>query len=147
MHVSSASQLTTDSDIRSIDAQAVGARTLGAVKVGGEHVGAAGRQGAGEELFARPRFAPKHDGVRNGGELVELAQRFQQALRPPGMARPAWMALSALLARMDAGEAVTEAREAFAALAAEVPFFEGLDWHAVGFRGAARAGAAVGEGG
>lgn len=75
-------------------------------------------------------------------------QRFQRALRPPGMARPAWMALSALLARQGAADAVTEARDAFAALALEVSFFEGLDWDAVGFRGVSRGtGAAVGEGG
>jgi len=73
-------------------------------------------------------------------------QRFQQALTPPGMARPGWMALSALLARLGDGEATTAARDAFAALAAAVPAFEGLEWDAIGFRGVAREAAAVGEG-
>ena len=75
-------------------------------------------------------------------------QRFQQALRPPGMARPGWMALSALLARMGEGETVTEARDAFAALATAVPVFEGLEWDAIGFRGVGleEGAAAVGEG-
>jgi NADH-quinone oxidoreductase subunit G len=72
-------------------------------------------------------------------------QRFRQALQPPAMARPAWMALSALLSRLGEGEAVTEARTAFGALAAEAPAFSGLEWDAIGFRGA-RLGALAGAG-
>jgi len=72
-------------------------------------------------------------------------QRFQQALTPPGMARPGWMALSALLARLGDGEGATEARDAFAALAAGTTAFEGLDWDAIGFRGAAREAATAGK--
>jgi hypothetical protein len=55
------------------------------------------------------------------------------------------MALSALLARLGDGEGATEARDAFAALAAGTTAFGGLDWDAIGFRGAAREAATAGK--
>ncbi len=63
-------------------------------------------------------------------------QRFQKALQPPGMSRPAWMVLSALLERLGAGETMLEAPVAFATMCGEVDAFEGLDWDEIGFRGA-----------
>ena len=76
-------------------------------------------------------------------------QRFHQALRPPGVARPAWMFLSRLLEHFGVGVAVREIPEAFAAMAAETVGLEGLTWASLGLRGAllSEAGepAAVGE--
>ncbi len=63
-------------------------------------------------------------------------QRFHQALEPPGIARPAWMVLSRLLARLSADEAVADAPSAFAAMAAAVPAFRGLSWSGLGLKGA-----------
>lgn len=69
-------------------------------------------------------------------------QRFHQALRPPGVARPAWMSLSRLLALLGQGEGAMSADAAFSAMAAAVPDFSGLTWAGVGLKGA-RAGDAV----
>ncbi len=63
-------------------------------------------------------------------------QRFHQALVPPGIARPGWMVLSRLLARLEDGEPVDDAPSAFAALAAASPAFDGLTWDLVGLKGA-----------
>jgi NADH-quinone oxidoreductase subunit G len=63
-------------------------------------------------------------------------QRFWPALTPPGMARPTWLVLGALVAELS-GEAVPRtAAEAFAALAEAVPAFGGLDYDQLGTRGA-----------
>jgi len=62
-------------------------------------------------------------------------QRFHQALRAPGVARPAWMALSRLLERCGAGETVLEVRAAFSAVAAGTAALEGLSWQGLGLRG------------
>ena len=66
-------------------------------------------------------------------------QRFHQALRPPGVARPAWMSLSRLLAELGAGDAALDAAAAFGAVAGSVPAFSGLTWAGLGLKGA-RAG-------
>ena len=64
-------------------------------------------------------------------------QRFRQALRAPGAARPAWLVLGALAAALDgAGPAPVRAEEAFAALAGRHPAFAGLDYEAIGSVGA-----------
>ena len=63
-------------------------------------------------------------------------QRFHQALAPPGSARPAWMILSRVLARLGDGAAVSDIATAFARMAAEVPAFEGLTWDGLGLKGA-----------
>ncbi len=67
-------------------------------------------------------------------------QRFHQALRPPGLARPGWMVLSRVLARLGDGEAVNDVRGAFERMAAEAPAFAGLTWDGIGLKGAAAAG-------
>ncbi len=70
-------------------------------------------------------------------------QRFHQALRPPGLARPGWMVLSRVLARLGDGEAVNDVRAAFERMAAEAPPFAGLTWDGIGLKGALAAGAAA----
>jgi NADH-quinone oxidoreductase subunit G len=63
-------------------------------------------------------------------------QRYRQALQPPGIARPAWLVLSRLLAELGEGEAVLTAGGAFQVMAAESPAFGGLVWSELGLRGA-----------
>ncbi|MCK5412579.1 MAG: molybdopterin-dependent oxidoreductase, partial [Gemmatimonadetes bacterium] len=79
-------------------------------------------------------------------------QRFDQALQPPGLARPAWMILSRLIAELDARrdgetaiETPLEARQAFSEMAVATPELAGLDWDSIGPKGArlAAAGEAV----
>jgi NADH-quinone oxidoreductase subunit G len=62
-------------------------------------------------------------------------QRFHQALRPPGVARPPWMFLSRLLERLGEAEAVRDVESAFAAMAAATPGMESLSWKGLGLRG------------
>ena len=59
-------------------------------------------------------------------------QRFQQGLRPPESARPAWLVLGALVAALRGEETPGSAPEAFARMADAHPAFEGLTWEAVG---------------
>jgi NADH-quinone oxidoreductase subunit G len=75
-------------------------------------------------------------------------QRFHQALRPPGLARPAWMILSRLISELDlkrgdraANEPTLEAGQAFAAMVAATPRLAGLAWDAIGPKGARLAAA------
>jgi predicted molibdopterin-dependent oxidoreductase YjgC len=70
-------------------------------------------------------------------------QRFHQALRPPGLARPAWMILSRLIAELDQRRGVEtgagtplEAGQAFAAMAVATPELGGLHWDSIGPKGA-----------
>jgi NADH-quinone oxidoreductase subunit G len=63
-------------------------------------------------------------------------QRFWPALTAPGMARPAWLVLGALVGELS-GEAVPRtAADAFASLAEAVPAFGGLDYERLGTHGA-----------
>jgi NADH-quinone oxidoreductase subunit G len=69
-------------------------------------------------------------------------QRFDQALRPPGLARPPWMVLSRLIAELDLRRGVEtgtetplEASQAFAAMAAGTPELGGLDRDSIGPKG------------
>ncbi len=66
-------------------------------------------------------------------------QRFHQALDPPGIARPGWMVLSRLLARLGAGEPASDIRTAFDRTAGAAPFV-GLTWDGIGLKGAPVAG-------
>ncbi len=62
-------------------------------------------------------------------------QRFWPALKAPGMARPAWLVLGAVVGELS-GEAVPRtAAEAFASLAEAVPAVSGLDYGKLGRRG------------
>ena len=69
-------------------------------------------------------------------------QRFHQALTPPGSARPAWMILSRVLARLGDGAAVSDIAVAFERMAADVPAFADLTWDGLGLKGAPAAGPA-----
>ncbi len=53
-------------------------------------------------------------------------QRFEQALRPPGLARPLWLSGSAVLDRLGEGPAFPSAADAFAALAKAYADYAGL---------------------
>jgi NADH-quinone oxidoreductase subunit G len=63
-------------------------------------------------------------------------QRFTQAVRPAGLARPFWMTGSAALARVGVQEAYRSAGAAFAALAGEYDDFSGLSYERIGLHGA-----------
>jgi NADH-quinone oxidoreductase subunit G len=63
-------------------------------------------------------------------------QRFWPALRPPGMARPAWLILGALLAEMTEEPAPRSAAEAFASLSAAVSAYSGMSYDDIGGGGA-----------
>jgi len=52
-------------------------------------------------------------------------QRFWPALQPPGMARPAWLVLGALVSELGGGAMPRTAEDAFAALVEAVPAFQG----------------------
>ena len=84
-------------------------------------------------------FAEMSGTVTNADGRV---QRFQQALQPPGVARPAWMVLSRLLAEMDQGEAALNAQDAVAAMASGSPAMAGLTWEGLGDKGVRLPGAA-----
>jgi NADH-quinone oxidoreductase subunit G len=68
-------------------------------------------------------------------------QRFWPALRPPGMARPAWLVLGALDAELTAERAPRSAAEAFSALSDAVPAFSGLSYDALAGQGTSARGA------
>ena len=63
-------------------------------------------------------------------------QRFHQALQPPGLARPAWMVLSRVLARLGAGQPVSHVADAFDALAGAAAPFTEMSWDGLGLKGA-----------
>jgi len=63
-------------------------------------------------------------------------QRFWPGLQAPGMARPPWMILGALLARLTGADAPTRADQAFLSAGEIAPQFQGLTYEAIGTRGA-----------
>jgi len=74
-------------------------------------------------------------------------QRFWPALRPPGMARPAWLVLGAVDAELTSQSAPRSAAEAFAALSDAVPAFAGLSYDSLAGHGeVARGAASAGSG-
>jgi len=62
-------------------------------------------------------------------------QRFQKALQPPGIARPAWMVLSGLLSRLGEGTPVLEAGDAFESMTDASPEMAVLNWGRIGLKG------------
>jgi NADH-quinone oxidoreductase subunit G len=77
-------------------------------------------------------------------------QRFWPALRAPGMARPAWLVLGALVAELTEGSASRTASAAFARLSDAVFAFAGMSYESLGSRGAVArvpAGASSGSSG
>jgi NADH-quinone oxidoreductase subunit G len=100
----------------------------------GSHVSSAARNATA--VLPATSFAEQEGSfVSHGGRV----QRFHQALRPPGVARPAWMSLSRLLSLLGDGDGVMSADAAFEAMASGVPGFSGLTWSGLGLKGA-RAG-------
>lgn len=72
------------------------------------------------------------------GTLTNLrgrVQRYLQARSAPGVARPAWYVLADLVAAVGGAGAFFQPGEVFAALAASLPAFAGLDYDALGLRG------------
>jgi len=63
-------------------------------------------------------------------------QRYQQAKAAPGMARPAWWVLGALLAELGMAEHLDGPDEAFARMAGAVAALDGLTYARLGYRGA-----------
>jgi NADH-quinone oxidoreductase subunit G len=63
-------------------------------------------------------------------------QRFWPGLQAPGMARPPWLILGALVAELTEADLPRTAADAFAALASAVPAFSGLTYDDIGTRGA-----------
>lgn len=102
----------------------------------GTHMSPAAR--AADIILPSPTFA-EMDGTFTNFE--GRVQRFQQALRPPGLARPIWLTASAMLARSDDGRAYRSASEVFESLAAEYGEYAGLTYAKLGFSGALVAGA------
>lgn len=62
-------------------------------------------------------------------------QRFWPALQPPGMARPAWLILGAILAELADGTAPRTAAEAFGSLSEVIPALSGLSYESIGMSG------------
>ncbi len=63
-------------------------------------------------------------------------QRFWPGLQPPGAARPAWLVMGSLTARLEDGEPPTRTGDAFQRLAGLAPEYEGLEYERLGTRGA-----------
>jgi NADH-quinone oxidoreductase subunit G len=70
-------------------------------------------------------------------------QRYAQAKVAPGMARPAWWAVSEVLRELGHGESLFSAEEAFARMANAEGSFSGLSYAALGLRGQPLSKAAV----
>ena len=102
----------------------------------GTHLSPAAR--AADIILPSTTFA-EMDGTFTNFE--DRVQRFQRALRPPGLARPIWLTASAALARSGAGPAFRSAEEAFAALAEEHSEYAGLTYETLGLHGAPVGGA------
>ena len=69
--------------------------------------------------------------------LEGRVQRFLPGLDAPGMARPAWLVLNALLAERTGTEPHRSAGEVFEAIGARFPAFSGMTYTALGARGLA----------
>ncbi len=80
-----------------------------------------------------PTFAEQEGTFIN---VEERVQRFWPGLLPPEQARPAWMPLGAILARLGAGELPATAAEAFLAATELMPELMGLRYETIGTRGA-----------
>lgn len=105
------------------------------------YLGADDSPGAARADFVLPvtTFAEQEGSFVNAQGRV---QRFWQALRAPGEARPAWLVLGALAAALNGGDpAPARAHESFSALAGRHRAFSGLDYETLGAAGAPASGA------
>jgi len=89
-------------------------------------------------VLPSPTFAEMEGTFTN---LEGRVQRFSQALRAVGLARPIWLTGSVVLERLGGGRAFCSAGAAFAALAEDFSEYAGLSYESVGLWGALIAGA------
>lgn len=97
----------------------------------GTHAGVA--TGAADFVLPVTTFAEQEGTFMNRDGRV---QRFWPALQAPGVARPAWRILRALVADLTDIAAPATAAEAWALAASEHDAFAGLDYERIGTRGA-----------
>jgi hypothetical protein len=101
-----------------------------------------------EATRARTLRAPRDDARGAGGHVHQLRGPRAALLAraaAPGMARPAWLVLGALVATLTGGSAPRTAAAAFARLSDAVPAFGGMSYESLGQRGQrARVPAAAG---
>ena len=99
------------------------------------YLGAYGSPAAKNAHFVLPvtTFAEQEGTYTN---VQGRVQRFWTGLQAPGVARPAWFILGALLAELREGEAPMGADKAFAQVAEAVPEFDGLTYRDIGNGGA-----------
>ena len=84
-------------------------------------------------VFPLTNFAEQEGSFTN---IAGRVQRFSPALEPPGMARPGWFILGALLAELNNRDAPLNAAESFSGLASRIEAFAGLTYQDIGDRGA-----------
>jgi NADH-quinone oxidoreductase subunit G len=99
------------------------------------YMGAYSSAAAGNAHFSLPltTFAEQEGSYTN---MQGRVQRFWTGLQAPGVARPGWMVLGALLAELSDGDAPIRADEAFSQASRGVPEFEGLSYGDMGTGGA-----------
>ncbi|MDA0328769.1 MAG: 2Fe-2S iron-sulfur cluster-binding protein [Gemmatimonadetes bacterium] len=76
----------------------------------------------------------EHEGTFTNHE--GRVQRFWPALQPPGMARPAWLVLGALVGELTERSGPRKATDAFSSLSGAVSAFGGITYDDIGTRGA-----------
>jgi NADH-quinone oxidoreductase subunit G len=76
----------------------------------------------------------EQEGTFTNGE--GRVQRFWPALQAPGMARPAWFVIGALVGQLTERSGPRKASDAFSALGGAIPAFSGIGYHDMGTRGA-----------
>ena len=99
------------------------------------YLGSHAPEAAAQAHFVLPvtTFAEQEGSFTN---VEGRVQRFWPALQPPGIARPAWLILGALVAELNDAEAPRSASDAFSRLTSRVSAFSGLSYEDVGSRGA-----------
>jgi len=97
------------------------------------YLGSALPSGGGHLQLPVTTFAEQEGTFTNQEGRV---QRFWPGLQAPGVARPAWWVLSALLARVSGGSEIERPDLAFRTLAEDVPAYQGLSYELLGSRGA-----------
>jgi len=68
--------------------------------------------------------------------VEKRVQRFHPALEPPGVAKPAWLVLGAILAELSGSKPPRSAADSYADLASRVPAFAGAGYDGIGTGGA-----------
>jgi NADH-quinone oxidoreductase subunit G len=105
----------------------------------GSHISPAARRA--DAILPTTTFAEMDGTFVNFGGRV---QRFHQAIKAPGVARPAWMVLSRLAESLGAGTGVLDIRAAVDAMAAGSDAFQSISWRKLGLKGMSLADAPAG---